>query len=157
MDRVPMTMQGHESLKNELRRLKSEDRPEVVRAIEEARAHGDLSENAEYAAAKEKQSFIETRIGEIEGKLARADVIDTAKLSGSRVVFGATVTLLDYASDQEQIWTIVGDDESHIESRKVGISSPIARALIGKEEGDEVQIRTPGGVKEAEILNVQFN
>jgi transcription elongation factor GreA len=157
VDRVPMTMQGHEALKNELRRLKSEDRPEVVRAIEEARAHGDLSENAEYAAAKEKQSFIETRIGEIEGKLARADVIDTAKLSGSRVVFGATVTLLDYASDQEQIWTIVGDDESSIESRKVGISSPIARALIGKEEGDEVQIRTPGGVKEAEILNVQFS
>ena len=157
MDRVPMTMQGHEALKNELRRLKSEDRPEVVRAIEEARAHGDLSENAEYAAAKEKQSFIETRIGEIEGKLARADVIDTAKLSGSRVVFGATVTLLDYVSDQEQIWTIVGDDESSIESRKVGISSPIARALIGKEEGDEVQIRTPGGVKEAEILNVQFS
>lgn len=156
MDRVPMTIQGHEALKNELRRLKSEDRPEVVRAIEEARAHGDLSENAEYAAAKERQSFIESRIGELEAKLARAQVIDTARLSGSKVVFGATVTLLDYATQQEQVWTLVGDDESKVEERKLGISSPIARALIGKEVGDEVQIRTPGGVKETEVLKVEF-
>lgn len=151
-----MTVSGHEALKAELRRLKSEERPAIVKAIEEARAHGDLSENAEYAAAKEKQSFIETRIREVEGKLARAQVIDTSKLSGERVVFGATVTILDYASDQEQTWTIVGDDESSVEDRKIGVSSPIARALIGKEEGDEVQIKTPGGTKEAEILKVEF-
>lgn len=151
-----MTIEGHEALKAELRRLKSEERPAIVKAIEEARAHGDLSENAEYAAAKERQSFIESRIREVEAKLSRAQVIDTSKLSGDRVVFGATVTILDYASDQEQTWTIVGDDESNVESGKIGVSSPIARALIGKEMGEEVQIRTPGGVKECEILKVEF-
>lgn len=151
-----MTVQGHEALKAELRRLKTEERPAIVKAIEEARAHGDLSENAEYAAAKERQGFIESRIREVEDKLARAQVIDTSKLSGKRVVFGATVTILDYESDQEQTWTIVGDDESNIDEGKVGISSPIARALIGKEAGDEIEIRTPRGIKQAEILAVEF-
>lgn len=154
MDRVPMTIAGHEALKAELRRLKTEDRPEVVRAIEEARMHGDLSENAEYAAAKEKQSFIESRIREVEAKLARAQVIDTSKLSGTKVVFGATVTLLDYATDTEQVWTLVGDDESKVEEGKIGISSPIARALIGKEEGDVVIVQAPSGPIEYEIEEV---
>lgn len=156
MENVPMTVAGHAALKEELRRLKSVDRPAIVAAIEEARAHGDLSENAEYAAAKERQSFIETRIREVEGKLARAQVIDTSKLSGDRVVFGATVTLLMYDKDEEQTWTIVGDDEASPEKGCLGISSPIARALISREVGDEVQIRTPGGVREAEVLKVEF-
>jgi transcription elongation factor GreA len=156
MDSVPMTVAGHVALKEELRRLKSVDRPEIIIAIAEARAHGDLSENAEYAAAREKQGFIETRIQVIESRLARAQVIDTSKLSGDKVIFGATVTILDYESDQEQVWTIVGDDETNLEARKVGISSPVARALIGKSVGDTTEVRTPKGVREAEIMKVQF-
>lgn len=156
MDTVPMTVAGHAALKEELRRLKSEERPAIVRAIEEARAHGDLSENAEYAAAKERQGFIETRIREVEAKLARAQVIDVSKLSGERVVFGATVTILLIEKDEEQTWTIVGEDEASPEQGRIGISSPIARALIGKEPGDEVQIRAPGGIREAEVLKVEF-
>lgn len=157
MDTVPMTVAGHAALKEELRRLKTEERPAIVRAIEEARAHGDLSENAEYAAAKERQGFIETRIREVEAKLARAQVIDTSKLSGERVVFGATVTILLVEKDEEQTWTIVGEDEASPEEGKIGLTSPIARALIGHEVGDEVQIRAPGGVREAEILKVTFS
>ncbi len=156
MDTVPMTVAGHAALKEELRRLKSEERPAIVRAIEEARAHGDLSENAEYAAAKERQGFVETRIREVEAKLARAQVIDVSKLSGDRVVFGATVTILLIEKDEEQTWTIVGEDEASPEQGRIGISSPIARALIGKEPGDEVQIRAPGGIREAEVLKVEF-
>jgi transcription elongation factor GreA len=156
MDSVPMTVAGYAALKEELRRLKSQDRPAIVAAIEEARAHGDLSENAEYAAAKERQGFIETRIREVDAKLARAQVIDTSKLSGERVVFGATVTVLMYDKDEEQTWTIVGDDEASLDKKCLGISSPIARALISREVGEEVQIRTPGGVREAEILKVAF-
>lgn len=151
-----MTVAGHQALKEELKRLKAVDRPNIIQQIAEARAHGDLSENAEYAAAKERQGFIEARIRELESRLARAQVIDTSKLSGERVVFGATVTILDYDSDSEQRWTIVGDDEANLDEKKVGISSPIARALIGKSVGDEIEIRTPKGKKEAEIVKVEF-
>jgi transcription elongation factor GreA len=151
-----MTQAGYATLKEELRRLKSVDRPEVILAIAEARAHGDLSENAEYAAAREKQSWIEARIKLVEDRVGRAQVIDTSKLSGDRVIFGATVTILDYESDTQQVWTLVGDEESNLEERKVGISSPIARALIGKVVGDEVEIRTPKGKKECEVVKVAF-
>lgn len=152
----PMTVEGHKALKEELQRLKSVERPAIIQQVAEARAHGDLSENAEYAAAREKQGFIESRIAQVEARLARAEVIDTSKLSGDRVVFGATVTFLDYESDAEQMWTIVGDDEANLELRKVGISSPIARALIGKHVGDEFEIRSPKGVREGEIMKVAF-
>jgi transcription elongation factor GreA len=153
---VPMTKQGHAALKEELKRLKSVDRPDIVKAIEEARAHGDLSENAEYHAAKERQGFIEGRVRDIEAQLGRAEVIDTSKLSGERVVFGARVTLLMYDKDEEQTWRIVGDDEADLANKSIGVSSPIARALIGKELGDEVAIRAPAGVREAEILTVVY-
>ena len=156
MDSVPMTVAGHAALKEELRRLKSTDRPEVILAIAEARAHGDLSENAEYAAAREKQGFIEARIRDIEGKLSRAQIIDTSKLAGEKVIFGATVTILETETDQEQLWTIVGDDEMNLEARKVGISSPVARALIGRMVGDTTEIRSPKGVRECEIVKVEF-
>ncbi len=156
MDPVPMTVPGHSALKEELKRLKTVERPAIIAQIAEARAHGDLSENAEYAAAKEKQSFIEGRISHLESRLARAQIIDTSKLGGEKVVFGATVTILDYDTDAEQKWTIVGDDESNLDERKVGISSPIARALIGKVVGDEAEIRTPKGTKQAEIVKVAF-
>jgi transcription elongation factor GreA len=157
VDPVPMTVAGHAALKDELKRLKTVDRPSIIQQIAEARAHGDLSENAEYAAAKERQGFIESRISFLEGRLARAQVIDTSKLSGDRVVFGARVTILDYDSDAKQTWIIVGDDEANLDERKVGISSPIARALIGKQAGDEVEIRTPKGKKQAEVVGVAFD
>ena len=156
MDPVPMTVAGHAALKEELKRLKTVERPAIIQQIAEARAHGDLSENAEYAAAKERQGFIESRISLLEGRLARAQVIDTSKLSGDRVVFGATVTILDYDTDAKQTWIIVGDDEANLDERKVGISSPVARALIGKSVGDEVEIRTPKGKKQAEVVGVSF-
>jgi transcription elongation factor GreA len=155
-DTFPMTVEGHKALKEELQRLKTVERPAIIQQVAEARAHGDLSENAEYAAAREKQGFIESRIAQVEARLARAQVIDTSKLSGDRVVFGATVTILDHESDQEQLWTIVGDDEANLELKKVGISSPIARALIGKSEGDEIEIRSPKGIRKGEILKVTF-
>lgn len=155
-DTFPMTVEGHKALKEELQRLKSVERPSIIQQVAEARAHGDLSENAEYAAAREKQAFIETRIAQVEARLSRAQVIDTSKLSGDRVVFGATVTILDHDSDAEQMWTIVGDDEANLELKKVGISSPIARALIGKSEGDEIEIRSPKGIRKGEILKVVF-
>lgn len=155
-DTFPMTVEGHKALKEELQRLKSVERPSIIQQVAEARAHGDLSENAEYAAAREKQAFIETRIAQVEARLARAQVIDTSKLSGDRVVFGATVTILDHESDAEQMWTIVGDDEANLEQKKVGISSPIARALIGRSEGDEIEIRSPKGIRKGEILKVAF-
>lgn len=155
-DTFPMTVEGHKAVKEELQRLKTVERPAIILQVAEARAHGDLSENAEYAAAREKQGFIESRIAQIEARLARAQVIDTSKLSGDRVVFGATVTLLDHDTDAEQVWTIVGDDEANLEQKKLGISSPIARALIGKSEGDEIEIRSPKGVRKGEVLKVQF-
>jgi transcription elongation factor GreA len=155
-DTFPMTIEGHKALKEELQRLKSVERPSIIQQVAEARAHGDLSENAEYAAAREKQAFIESRIAQVEARLARAQVIDTSKLSGDRVVFGATVTILDHDSDQEQVWTIVGDDEANLEQKKVGISSPVARALIGRSEGDEIEIRSPKGIRKGEVLKVVF-
>ena len=156
MERIPMTMEGHEALIQELSHLKSVERPAIIQAIAEAREHGDLSENAEYHAAKERQSFIEGRIAELDDKLARADVIDLSKLSGSKVRFGATVKLIDVDTEDEHVYKIVGDDEADIAKGKISISSPIARALIGKEEGDEAEVSAPGGAKAYEIAQVEF-
>lgn len=155
-DRIPMTRSGMIALKNEMKRLKTVERPRVIDAIATARAHGDLSENAEYAAAKERQSFIEGRLQEIEDKLARADVVDVSRLSGDRVVFGATVTLSD-EDDHEVVYRIVGDIEADIRKGRISVSSPIARALIGREVGDTVTVKGPKGAeKEYEILAVEF-
>ncbi|MCI4644161.1 MAG: transcription elongation factor GreA [Hyphomonadaceae bacterium] len=156
MERIPMTAEGHEALVSELKNLKSVERPNIIQAIAEAREHGDLSENAEYHAAKEKQSFIEGRIAELDDKLARAEVIDLSKMTGTRIRFGATVTLIDVDTEAEQTYKIVGDDEASIELGKISISSPIARALIGKEEGDEAEVSAPGGAKAYEIAKVEF-
>ncbi|MEW5849859.1 MAG: transcription elongation factor GreA [Myxococcota bacterium] len=155
-DRIPMTLQGQERLKEELKQLKGVERKKISEEIEVARAHGDLRENAEYHAAKEKQSFIEGRILELEDKLARAQVIDVSKLSGDRVVFGATVTFVDTETDEKSVYMIVGDDEADLKVGKISISSPIARALIGKNEGDEVDVRTPKGARKVEIVSVEF-
>ena len=151
-----MTEEGYRALDEELKRLKSVERPAVIQAIAEARAHGDLSENAEYHAAKDRQGFIEGRLVELEDKLSRAQVIDTAKLNGSSVKFGATVTVLDEDTEEEAIYRIVGEDEADVRDGKVSIASPIARALIGKEEGDVIEVTTPGGSKSWEILKVQW-
>lgn len=155
-NKIPMTVHGHKALKRELDNLKKVVRYEVIAAIETARAHGDLSENAEYHAAKEQQSFVEGRIQELQGKLSNAEVIDPQTLSGNRVVFGATVTLFDFAADEEKVYQIVGDDESDIKVNKISFASPIARAIIGKVPGDEVTIETPGGTREVEIVDVKF-
>ena len=156
MNKLPMTADGYARLQEEMKRLKSVDRPAVIRAIAEARTHGDLSENAEYHAARERQSFIEGRLGELEDKIARAEVIDVSKLSGSLIKFGATVTLADEETDEEQTFRIVGEDEADIKLGKLSYSSPIAKALIGKSEGDVAEVRTPGGVKEFEIVDVRY-
>ena len=142
-------------LDGELRRLKSEDRPSIIRAIAEAREHGDLSENAEYHSAKEKQSFIEGRIKELEGMLGLADVIDPAKLSGA-IKFGATVTLMDEDTEEEKTYQIVGEAEASIDKGLLNIKSPLARALIGKEEGDTVEVKTPGGTRDYEVIDVKY-
>jgi transcription elongation factor GreA len=156
MKRTPMTARGAESLRSELKRLKTEARPTVIKAIAEARGHGDLSENAEYHAAREQQGFIEGRIGEIELKLANAEIIDTARFKGTdRVVFGATVEL-EVAGGAPLVYQIVGEDEADIRSGRVSITSPIARALVGKTEGDVVDVEAPGGVKSYEIVAVRF-
>ncbi len=155
-DQFPMTPRGQRMLKEELERLKKVDRPENVRAIEEARAHGDLSENAEYHAAKERQSFIEGRIKDLDAKLALAQVIDPARLSGSKVVFGATVTVQDPDNDEKQTYTIVGEDEADIKAGLLSISAPVARALIGREVGDTVRVRTPKGARELDIVEIRF-
>lgn len=156
--REPMTRAGYQFLKEELKRLKTVDRPNISKAIEEARAHGDLSENAEYHAAKEKQSFIEGRIKELESKLALAEVIDPKTLSGEKVVFGATVKLLDCESEDEVTYQIVGDDEADLKQGKVSVKAPLARALIGQRKGEIVTVRSPkkGGDKEYEILSIKF-
>lgn len=151
-----MTAEGYAALDAELKRLKTEERPAVIQAIAEARAHGDLSENAEYHAAKERQAFIETRVAEIEDKIARSQVIDVSKLSGKQVKFGATVQLLDEDTGDKSKYKIVGDDESDVKGGKISISSPIARALIGKEEGDVVEVMAPGGAKSYEIVKVKY-
>lgn len=155
MEKIPMTRAGYEVLEQELKTLKSVDRPTVIKAIAEAREHGDLSENAEYHAAREKQSFVEGRIKELESILGRAEVIDTAKLSGS-VKFGATVTIVDEDTDEERTYQIVGEAEADLEKGLLNIKSPLARALIGKDEGDSVEVRTPGGDKGYEILAVKY-
>ena len=156
MERIPMTVEGHAALQAELKTLKSVERPNIIAAIAEARSHGDLSENAEYHAAKEKQSFIEGRINELDDKLARADVIDVAKLSGGRIRFGATVSLIDVDSEEEVTYKIVGDDEANVKEGKISISSPIARALIGKEEGAEAEVAAPSGARAYEITKVEY-
>jgi len=155
--RTPMTLRGAEALRVELKRLKSEARPNVIKAIAEARAHGDLSENAEYHAAREQQSFIEGRIIEIEGKLAAAQVIDPSTLDAEgRVVFGATVDLEEEESGTKATYQIVGDDEADLKQGLISISSPIARALIGKETGDIAEVQAPGGIKSYEIVAVRY-
>lgn len=151
-----MTAGGYTALDEELRRLKTAERPSVIAAIAEARAHGDLSENAEYHAAKERQGWIEGRIAEIEDKIARAQVIDVSKLSGAQVKFGATVSVVDEDTEEEARYQIVGEHEADVRAGRVSISSPIARAMIGKEMGDVVEVNTPGGVKAYEILKVEW-
>ena len=155
MDKIPMTPAGHTALDEELKHLKSVERPAIIKAIAEAREHGDLSENAEYHSAREKQRFIEGRIKEVEAVLSLADVIDPTKLSGS-IKFGATVTVVDEDTDAEKTWQIVGEYEADIEKGLLNIKSPIARALIGKEEGDSVEVRTPGGEKSYEVLKISY-
>ncbi len=152
-----MTKQGYEDLKEKLRKMKAVDRQEVIKEIAAAAAHGDLSENAEYDAAKEKQSFLEGKIKEYETKIATAQVIDTANLSSERVVFGATVQMEDVDKGEEVTYKIVGVDEADVNQGKISISSPIARALIGKEEGDDVTVRTPGGVRNYAIIEISFS
>ncbi|MBE9504932.1 MAG: transcription elongation factor GreA [Proteobacteria bacterium] len=154
--REPITVEGHKHLQEELKRLKRIERPKVIEAIAVARAHGDLSENAEYDAAKEKQSFTEGRIKEIESRLAFCEVIDISKLSGERVVFGSTVTICDIDTDKESTYKIVGVDEADVKTGKISVLSPIARGLIGKNINDEVTIITPAGNKEYEIVDVSF-
>jgi transcription elongation factor GreA len=153
---VPMTHRGYQFLLDELKRLKGVERPKIVREIEEARDHGDLSENAEFHAAKERQSLLDVQIREIEDRLARAQVIEISKLSGDKVVFGATVSLADGDTGDKVVYQIVGDHEAEPKNGKISISSPVARALIGKSEGDEVQVRTPTGVRSFEILSVEY-
>lgn len=156
MEKVPMTAGGYAALDLELRKLKTTDRPAVIQAIAEAREHGDLSENAEYHAARERQSFIEGRIKEIEGLIARADVIDPLKVAGDTIKFGATVRLVDEDTEEEKTYQIVGEVEADIEHGKLNIRSPLARALIGKAEGDVVEVMTPGGGRSYEVLKVDY-
>ena len=155
MEKVPMTARGFAALDEELRRLKSDDRPSIIKAIAEAREHGDLSENAEYHAARERQSFVEGRIQEIEGLISRAEVIDPAKLSGP-IKFGATVRLVDEDTEDAKTFQIVGESEADIAKGLLNLRSPLARALIGKEAGDTVEVMTPGGGKSYEILDVAY-
>lgn len=157
MNKVPMTVRGAELLRNELKKLKSDDRPRVIKAIAEARAHGDLKENAEYHAAKEQQGFIEGRIKEIEAKLSNIQVIDVTMVDArGKIVFGATVALLDEQSGQEIVYKIVGEDEADIKTGLVSFTSPIARAMIGKNQGDEVRFSAPGGEKHFEVIDVRY-
>jgi transcription elongation factor GreA len=156
MEKNPITPEGHTKLREELNQLRSVERPKVIQMIAVAREHGDLSENAEYHAARERQSFIEGRVKELEDKLARAEVIDPAKLAGDRVAFGATVKVSNTQSGEETTYRIVGADESDINSGSISISSPLARSLLGKEAGDEVKVRMPGGERVYEILEVAF-
>jgi transcription elongation factor GreA len=156
MDKIPMTPQGHVALREEYRRRTAEDRPAIIAAISEARSHGDLSENAEYHAAKEQQSLNEGRIQELESLLALADVIDTSKLSGSTVKFGATVRIVAEDTEEEKTYAIVGDAEADARAGRISISSPLARAMIGKDAGDSFEVSAPGGSKSYEILDVKY-
>jgi transcription elongation factor GreA len=156
MDKVPMTGEGYQALDDELKRLKTQERPSVIAAISEARTHGDLSENAEYHAAKERQGWIEGRIAVIEDQIARAQIIDVSKLSGDQVKFGATVSVVDEDTEESARYQIVGEHEADVRSGKISIASPIARAMIGKETGDVIEVNTPGGVKAYEILKIEW-
>ena len=156
MERFPMTPGGLKKLQEELKRLKSEERPAIIRAIAEARAHGDLSENAEYHAAKERQSFIEGRIAELEDKTSRAEVIDPSTMSGDTIRFGATVKVVDEETDAEKEYQIVGADEANIEEGRISVTSPIARAMIGKGIGDQIEVQAPSGARYYEILGVSY-
>jgi transcription elongation factor GreA len=156
MDKVPMTAGGFQRLQEELKHLKGTERPAIIRAIAEAREHGDLSENAEYHAARERQSFIEGRVGELEDRISRAEVIDPKNLSGTSVKFGATVTLIDEDTDEKSTYQLVGEFEADIANGLLSIGAPLARALIGKSKGDSVEVVTPGGSKAYEIVKVAF-
>ena len=156
MDKVPMTTNSFNELEIELKTLKSEDRPNIIKAISEAREHGDLSENAEYHAAKEQQSFIEGRILELEDKLRRADIIDPSKTKSDKIVFGATITLIDSNNDKEIIYKIVGVDETNVDNGLISISSPVAKSLLGKMEGDVTNVKTPGGIISYEIEKIEY-
>lgn len=156
VDKIPMTPEGYARLNSELKRLKNDERPAVIKAIAAAREHGDLSENAEYHAARERQGFIEGRVMELEDKLGRADVIDVSSLKGSKIVFGANVKLVDEETEEEVGYQIVGPEESAIENGLLSINSPVARALLGKEKGDSVEVHTPRGVRYFEVLEVNF-
>jgi len=157
MEKVPMTVEGYEALQAEIKHLKSVERPNIISAIAEARAHGDLSENAEYHAAKEEQGHNEARIGELDDSISRAEIIDVSKLSGDIVKFGATVTVVDEETDAEAIYQIVGADEADVKEGKISITSPLSRGLIGKTTGDSIEVVTPGGGKSYEILSVTFS
>ena len=156
MDKVPMTAEGYAALEAEIKHLKTVERPRIIKAIADARTHGDLSENAEYHAAKEQQGITEARMADLEDKLSRADIIDVSRLKGDQVMFGATVTLLDEDTEEKVKYQIVGDFEADVRKGKVSIGSPIARALIGKKAGDSVEVNTPRGAKSYEILKVAF-
>src|ERR1041384_6798164 len=156
MNKLPMTVEGFNRLQEELKRLKSTERPAIIRAIAEARTHGDISENAEYHAARERQSFIEGRLAELEDKISRAEIIDPATLSGKQVKFGAVVTLIDEDTEEKSVYQIVGEDEADIKAKRLAITSPLARALVGKAVGDTVEVVTPGGSKSYEISKVAF-
>ena len=156
MEKVPFTINGLENLKNEFNNLKKIQRPEIIKAISIAREHGDLSENAEYHAAKEKQSFIEGRIADLENKISRAEVIKTEKLSSDKIIFGATVTIADIENKKKIVYQIVGTEEAEVENGKISISSPLAKALLGKKIDDTVEVYSPGGSKEYEIEKIEF-
>lgn len=156
VDKVPMTKSGHAALEDELKQRQSVDRPRIIELIAEARSHGDLSENAEYHAAREEQSHNEGRIAELEDKLARADIIDISKLSGDTIKFGATVTLIDEDTEKKAVWQIVGETEADAKRGRISITSPLARALIGKKKGSSVEVMAPGGAKAYEIAKVEW-
>lgn len=156
MDKVPMTANGHQAILDEIKHLKSVERPRIIKLITEARAHGDLSENAEYHAAKDQQGWIEARVAELEDKVSRAEVIDVSKLSGDTVKFGAFVTLVDEDSEEESVYQIVGEFEADVKKGKISVTSPIARAIIGKRKGDSVEVMTPGGGKSYEIVKIKY-
>ena len=156
MEKIPMTAGGIQNLEEELKKLKTQERPSVIRAISEAREHGDLSENAEYHAAKEKQGFIEGRIQELEDIISRADIINVSKLSGNVIKFGATVTLADEDTDEELTYQIVGPYEANLENKRISIQSPIARALIGRSIGDSTEVKAPGGIKSYEVIKIKW-
>ena len=156
MEKIPMTAAGYAAIEEELRRRKQTDRPSIIQAIAEARAHGDLSENAEYHAAKEQQGMNEARIADLEEQIGRADIIDVSKLTGDEIKFGATVTLIDEDTEEKKVYQIVGDMEADVRSGKISISSPIARALIGKSTGDSVDVAAPGGTRAYDIEKVAF-